>query len=105
MTIIIFDLALHICIFIIDAEYFWLFMAGFKEKFYTLILKFVYITFCLQAELQTVLKLKILLVQNLFYCKASSELVHSVLSLLIVFQVLIDLIYFSPLKFFLGSCI
>ena len=41
---IIFDLALHICIFIIHAEYFWVVIAGLKKKFYTLILKFV--TFC-----------------------------------------------------------
>ena len=38
VTIISFDLALHICIFIIYAEYFWLVVAGLKEKFYTLIL-------------------------------------------------------------------
>ena len=43
---IIFDLALHICVFIIHAEYFWLVIAGLKKKFYTLIPKFVYITFC-----------------------------------------------------------
>ena len=54
MTIIIFDLALHIYIFIIHAEYLWLVMAGLKEKFYTLVLKFVCITFCLLSELQTV---------------------------------------------------
>ena len=29
-------------------------MTGLKEKFYTLVLKFVYITFCLLSELQTV---------------------------------------------------
>ena len=29
-------------------------MAGLKEKFYTLVLKFVCITFCLLSELQTV---------------------------------------------------
>ena len=83
VTILIFDLALHICIFIIHAEYFWLVMAGLKEKFYTLILKFVYITFCLLTEPQTMLQLKILMAQTLFYCKVSSELVHSVHSLLI----------------------
>ena len=33
VTIIIFDLALHISIFIIHAEYFWLVMASLKEKF------------------------------------------------------------------------
>ena len=54
MAIIIFDLALHIYIFIIHPEYLWLVMAGLKEKFYTLVLKFVYITFCLLSELQTV---------------------------------------------------
>ena len=79
----IFDLALHICIFIIHAEHFWLVMAGLKEKFYTFILRFVHITFCLLVELQKVLKLKILMAWTLFYCKASSELVQSVHSLLI----------------------
>ena len=39
----IFDLAVHIYIFIIHTEYLWLVMAGLKEKFYTLVLKFVYI--------------------------------------------------------------
>ena len=43
VTIIIFDLALQICLYIIHAEYFWLFMAGLKETFYTLIFKFMYI--------------------------------------------------------------
>ena len=32
VKIIILDLALHICIFIIQAEHFWLFMTGLKEK-------------------------------------------------------------------------
>ena len=36
-------------------------MAGLKEKFYTLLLKFVYITFCLLVEPQTMLQLKILM--------------------------------------------
>ena len=45
VIIIIFDLALHICIFIIHTKYFWLVMIGLKKKIYTLILKFVYITF------------------------------------------------------------
>ena len=58
-------------------------MAGLKGKFYTLILKFVYITFCLLTEPQTMLKPKILMAQSSFYCKVSSELVHSVHSLLI----------------------
>ena len=55
VTIIIFDLTLHICIYIYinHVEYFWLVMAGLKEIFYTLILKFVYITFCLLMEPQT----------------------------------------------------
>ena len=56
VAIIIFDLALHICIFIIHAEYFWLVIAGLKEKFYTLILKFVNITFCFMTEPQTMQK-------------------------------------------------
>ena len=60
VTIIIFDLALHICIYIIHAEYFWLIIAGLTEKFYTLILKFEYIAFCLLTEPRTVLRLKIL---------------------------------------------
>ena len=37
------------------------FLAGLKETFYTLLLKFVYITFCLLAEPQTMLHLKILM--------------------------------------------
>ena len=47
-------------------------MAGLKEIFYTLILKFVYITFCLLMEPQTedermkMLQLKILIEQTLF---------------------------------------
>ena len=48
-------------------------MAGLKEIFYTLILKFVYITFGLLTELQTMLQLKILMAWTLFYCKAFSE--------------------------------
>ena len=83
VTILIFDLALHICIFIIHAEYFWLVMAGLKETFYILILKFVYITFCLLTEPRSMLQLKFFMAQTLFYCKVSSELVHSVHSLLI----------------------
>ena len=61
VTIAIFDLALHICIFIIHAEYFWLVTAGLKGTFYTLILKFAYITFCLLREPQTMLQLRILM--------------------------------------------
>ena len=56
VIIIIFDLSLHICIFIIHAGYFWLVMAGLKEKFYNLILRFVYITFFLLMEPQTILQ-------------------------------------------------
>ena len=41
------------------------------------------ITFCLLAEPQTMLQLKVLMTYALFYCKVSSELVHSVHSLLI----------------------
>ena len=40
------------------------FLAGygwFEEKFYTLILKFVYITFCLLTEPQTMFQLKMLM--------------------------------------------
>ena len=44
-------------------------MAGLKGKFYTLILKFVYITFCLLTEPQTMLQPKILMAQTSFYCK------------------------------------
>ena len=51
VTIIILDLTLHICIFIIHAEYFWLVMTGLKEIFYALMLRFVYITFSLLTEL------------------------------------------------------
>ena len=40
----------YICIYIIHAEYFWLVMAGLKETFYTLILRFVHITFCLLTK-------------------------------------------------------
>ena len=40
--------------FIIHAEYFWSVMADSKEKFCTLILKFMYIIFCLLTEPQTV---------------------------------------------------
>ena len=58
VTIIIFDLALHICIFIIHTENFWLILAGLKETFYISILKFVYITFCLLTEPQTMLQLE-----------------------------------------------
>ena len=54
VTIIIFDFALHRCIYIIHIEYFWLVMTGLKEKFYTLILKFVYIPICLLTEPQTI---------------------------------------------------
>ena len=48
-------------------------MAGLQEKFYILILKFVYITFYLLTEPH-----KILMAYTLFYCKVSSELMHSV---------------------------
>ena len=56
-------------------------MAGLKEKLYTLILKVMYITFCLLAEPETMLQLKILMAYTLFYCEIFSELVHSVHSL------------------------
>ena len=58
-------------------------MAGLKEKFYNLILKFVYIKIFLLTEPQTILQLKIVMACTLFYCKVSSELVHSLHSLLI----------------------
>ena len=62
LTIIIFTLHYtHVYIYIIHAEYFWLVMAGLKEKIYTLIFKFVYITFRLLTEPQTMLQLKILM--------------------------------------------
>ena len=51
----------YIYIYIIYAEYFWRGLAGLKEKIYTLILKFVYITFSLLTEPQTVFQLKILM--------------------------------------------
>ena len=65
-------------------EHFWLVMAVLKGKFYTLILKFMYITFCLLAEPQTMLQLNIFMAQTLFYCKVSSKLVHSVHLMLFV---------------------
>ena len=58
-------------------------MAGLKETFYILILKFVYTTFRLLTEPQTILQLKILMVYTLFYYKVSSELVHFVHLLLL----------------------
>ena len=58
-------------------------MAGLNEKLYTLILRLVYITFCLLKKPQTMLQLKILMAYTLFYCKVSSGFVHSVHSLLI----------------------
>ena len=61
MAIIIFDLALHMSIFIIHAEYFWCCDGSISER---------------------INKLHgIGLAQTLFYCKASSELVrvHSLL--------------------------
>ena len=48
-------------IYIIHAQYFWLVMAGLKGKLYTLILKFMYITFFLLTEPQTMMLLKILI--------------------------------------------
>ena len=53
------------------------------SNYSNLILRFVYITFSLLTEPQTMLQLKILLAYTLFYCKVSSELVHCVYSLLI----------------------
>ena len=105
VTIIIFDLALHICICIIHAEYFWLVLAGLKEKFYTSILRFVYITFCLLMEPQAMLQLKILMGQTLFYCKVFSELVHSVHSLLVCVSSFNWFDLYLTLEVFLGPCI
>ena len=65
VKIIVFDLALHICIHIIHAEYFGLVMVGFNEKVYTLILTFMYITLCLLTEPKTMFQLKILMTQTL----------------------------------------
>ena len=45
----------------LHTEHFWLVMDGLKGKFYTLILKFVYITFSLLMEPQTMLQLNILM--------------------------------------------
>ena len=94
VTIIIFDLALHISIFIIHVEYFWLLMTSLNEKFHTLILNFVCITFCLLTEPQTMLQLEILMAYTLFYCKVSSELLCILfIHCSFVCQVSIDLIY------------
>ena len=65
--ITIFDLVIHICIFIIHAEYFW--ENSLKEKFYPLILKFVCITFSLLTEPQTMLQLKIVMTETFFIVK------------------------------------
>ena len=53
-------------------------MVGLEEKFYTLIIKFVYITFCLLTEPQAMLQLKILWHRPYFIVKL-------VLSLCILF--------------------
>ena len=84
------------------------FLAGyswFEKKIYTLILKFVYITFCSLTEPQTMLQLKILMSLTLFYCEVSSELVHSVHSLLICVSAFIWFNLFFLLDLFLGPCI
>ena len=58
-------------------------MAGLKEKFYTLILKFVNITFCYTNGTTDYVAADDFDGIGLIYCKVSSELVHSVHSLLI----------------------
>ena len=68
-----------------------------SSSFSSLILKFAHITFCLMAELQTVLKLKILMA---FYVKLLLSLCILLIHCSFEFQVLIDLVYFSHLKFF-----
>ena len=103
LTIIIFDLALHICIFIIHALYFWHVMAGLKEKFYTLIIKFMYVTFCFLTEPQTMLQLKILWHRPYFIVKLLLSLCILFIHFSFVCQVSIDMIYFSSLNFFSWS--
>ena len=76
VTIIIFDLALHISIFIIHVEYFWLLMTGLKERFHTLILNFVYITFCLLTEPQTVTAGDFIVKFLLSFCAFCSFIAH-----------------------------
>ena len=103
LTIIIFDLPLHICIFIIHALYFWHAMAGLKEKFYTLIIKFMHIKFCLLTKPQTILQLKILWHRPYFIVKLLLSLCILFIHSSFVCQVSIDMIYFSFLKFFSWS--
>ena len=105
VTIKMFDLAFHICIYTIHVEYYWQVMAGLKETFYILILKFVYTTFHLLTEPQTMLRLKILMAYTLFYCKVSSELVHFVHLLLIYVSSFNWFDIFLLLEVFLGPCI
>ena len=66
-------------------------MADLKKNIYNLILKFVVITFCLLMKTDYVAA-EDFDGKTLFYCKVSSELVHSV-----------DL--FLTLEVFLGPCI
>ena len=92
----IFDLVLKRCISIIHTEYFWLVMGGLKERFYTWILKFVFTVgthrLCCSWR---------------FWWHWPYFIVKFLLSWCILFihwsflcQVSIDLICFSPLKFF-----
>ena len=84
------------------------FLAGyvwFEEKFYIFILKFVYITFSLLAVPQTMLQLKMLMALTLFCCKVSSEIVHSVHSLLICVSSFNRFDLFLTLEVFLDPCI
>ena len=91
--ITIFDLVIHICIFIIHAEYFW--ENSLKEKFYPLILKFVCITFSLLTEPQTMLQLKIVMTETFFIVKFLLSLCIPFIHCSFLCQVSIDLIYFS----------
>ena len=80
-------------------------MAGLKEKIYTLIFKFVYITFCLLTKPKIMLQLEILMAYNLFYSEVSSELVHSLHSLLICVSSFKCFDLFLTFEVFLGPCI
>ena len=89
VTIIIFDLAL---------ENGWL--EGQISYF-----KFVNITFCLLTEPQTMLQLKIFIAKTLFIVKFIPSLWILFIHCSFVYQISVDLIYFSTLKLFLDPCI
>ena len=100
VTIIIFDLASHICIFIIHAEYSWLVMACLKEKSFTQI--------CVYHILFTDITSDYVAAED---SDGIDLIVKFLLNLCILFihcsfvcQVSIDLIYFSSLKVFLDPC-